>query len=29
MWFVRVNMTDLSASIEEAPEAYKILAGAV
>jgi len=27
MWFVRVNMTDLSASIEEAPEAYKILGG--
>jgi aldehyde:ferredoxin oxidoreductase len=27
MWFVRINMTDLSASVEEAPEAYKHLAG--
>ena len=27
MWFVRVNMTDLSYKVEEVPEAYKHLGG--
>jgi aldehyde:ferredoxin oxidoreductase len=27
MWFIRINMTDLTARVEEAPEAYKHLAG--
>jgi aldehyde:ferredoxin oxidoreductase len=27
MWFVRVNMTDLSVIVEEAPQAYALLAG--
>ena len=27
MWFARINMTDLTARVEESPEAYKHLAG--
>ena len=27
MWFVRINMTDLTARVEQAPEAYKHLGG--